>query len=102
MTDNPAGGDREQLFVWVLFFLCGGAFAPLECTWRNLSAKEKFVRVGKVGQLVSSLPVKSTGPPPGPPPPSKEKKKFTVRVQHPISEDAARVVSEVTSTRDVR
>lgn len=71
MTDNPAGGDREQLFVWVLFFMWG-AFAPLECTWRNLSAKEKFVRVGKVGQLVSSLPVKSTGPPPTPHPKKKE------------------------------
>lgn len=80
MTDNPAGGDREQLFVWVLFFYVG-AFAPHECTWRNLSAKEKFVRVRKVGQLVSSLPVKSTGPPPSPPPQKKRNSLWECNIQ---------------------
>lgn len=42
MTDNPAGGDRELLFVWVLFFLCGGLLLHLNAHGGIWAAKKSL------------------------------------------------------------
>lgn len=58
--DKPVSGHRETTVFCCFFFAMVATFAPAQGTQRNLSTQE-FVHVGKVGQLVSSQPVKSIG-----------------------------------------
>lgn len=74
MTDNPAGGDREQLFVWVLFFFMWGGFCS---TWMHMEEFERQRKVCACRKSWSACLLAACQeywtPPANPPPPSKKK-----------------------------